>query len=103
MAVSIRQGDVGTTLQVTIKDGDTYVDITNFGTKEILIRKPNGAILTKTATVVTAVSGIMKYVAESGTFDIAGVHQIQGRVASSTSNFYSSIDEFDVNRNVQPI
>jgi hypothetical protein len=103
VATTIQHGDVGTTLQVTIKDGDTYVDISNFTTKEILLRNPAGTVLTKTATVVTAVSGIIKYIVESGVFDTVGLWQIQGRVAAANSNFYSNIVEFPVERNVQPI
>ena len=49
-ANEIHLDDVGTKFLVTVKDGSSVVDISSAGTKQILIKKPSGTKLTKTAT-----------------------------------------------------
>ena len=47
----IRVGDIGTKFQVTVKDGASVVDISSAtSTKQIILKKPDGTTLTKSAT-----------------------------------------------------
>ena len=46
-ANEIHVNDVGTLFTLTIKDGDSAVNISSATTKKIIIKKPSGTILTK--------------------------------------------------------
>ena len=49
-ANEIQQNDIGTKFLVTIKDGDSAVDISGASTKQIIIKKPSGETLTNSAS-----------------------------------------------------
>lgn len=52
---TVRQGQSGTVFRATIKDDadDSVVDVSGATTKEIKAQKPDGTILTKTASFTT--------------------------------------------------
>lgn len=100
-ANEIHVGDVGTTLLVTVKDGDSAVDISGASTKQIIIKKPSGSTLTKTASFSTdGTDGKMSYTIILGDLDEAGTHQLQGKVVISDGTYNTDITKFKVHRNL---
>jgi hypothetical protein len=101
MASEIHVGDIGTIFRITIKDGDSIVDVSNVDSKIIYLQKPSGTTLQKTATFYTnGTDGIIQYVVSDGDLDEAGTWQIQAKVDFGTDVFNTNIDKFKVLRNL---
>ncbi len=99
----IHVGDFGTVLTDTLtnSDDDTIVDISSALEQEFRFRKPNGTVVEKTTVFVTdGTDGKVKYVAESGLFDVAGVWKRQTRIKDGVSEWFSNVLEFRVHENV---
>ena len=93
----IHVDDIGTILEVTLKNINTPVDISSATTREILLRKPSGALLTRTGVLVTdGTDAKMKYTTISGDLDEDGVWEIQGHIISPLGDWHSDIKEFSV-------
>jgi len=100
-ANEIHVNDVGTLFTLTIKDGDSAVNISSATTKKIIIKKPSGTKLTySTAFVSDGTDGKMKYNAVSGDLDEAGTYKLQSYVIISDGTFYTDITSFKVYRNL---
>ena len=89
----MQQNDVGMPLELVFKDSaGVVVDISSATTKEILLHKPGGAVLTKTATFTTnGTDGKIRFSSASGDWDQPGVYRLQGHIAGTGYNRYSSI------------
>jgi hypothetical protein len=96
MAAEIHVGDIGLTFRVTIKDQDSnVVNLSETLTKQIILNKPNGEILTKNATFYTdGTDGIIEYVTVEGDLDTQGIWKIQGYVVFETSEFRTNKESF---------
>jgi len=103
MTVNMRVKDVGTKMTVTILDeNNAAVDISTVTTKEIWLRKPNGEVITKTASFDTdGTDGKLKYITIEGDVEIAGTWKLQGYIEGSTVKWHSTIEEFDVDGNLK--
>lgn len=100
-ANEIHYGDVGTSLQVTVKDGNDVLDVSAASTKQILLLKPGGDLLTKTASFVTdGTDGVIKYVTISGDLDELGMWKIQVYVVIGSSEWHSDVGTFKVFPNI---
>ncbi len=100
-ANEIHLDDVGTKFLVTVKDGSSVVDISSAGTKQILIKKPSGTKLTKTATFNSdGTDGKMYYTIIADDLDEVGTYQLQGKVIISDGTFSTDITTFKVHRNL---
>jgi len=103
-ANEIHTNDVGTKILVTVKDGESAVDVsgaTAGGAKQIIIKKPSGTKLEKTAVFNSdGTDGKIYYLVISGDFDEAGTYKIQGKVIISDGTFYTDIQSFKVHRNL---
>jgi hypothetical protein len=102
MAVNeIHVGDIGTQFVVEVKDGSTAVDVSSATTKQILIKKPDGTLLTKTAGFFTdGTDGKLTYSTISGDLSIAGTWKIQAYVIIGGSEWHSDMQSFKVHRNL---
>ena len=101
MASEIHAGDIGTIFRITIKDGDSIVDVSSVDSKVIYLQKPDNSTLTKAASYYTdGTDGIIQYVTESGDLDQIGTWQIQARIDFGTDVFSTNIDKFKVLRNL---
>lgn len=101
MASEIHVGDIGTIFRVTIKDGDSIVDVSNVDSKVIYLQKPDGTNLAKTASFYTnGTDGIIQYVSQDGDLDQGGTWQIQAKIDFGTDIFNTSIEKFKVLRNL---
>lgn len=98
----VHVGDIGTIIRVTIKDENCDPqDISSASSKELIFKKPNCTIVTKTATFYTdGTDGIIQYTSESGFFDVSGIWQIQGVVSFGSGTWSTDIIEFRVNKNI---
>lgn len=102
MTCGIHQNDIGTQIKVCIKDCDSVViDISLASTKQILLKKPSGTTLTKTANFVTdGTDGLIYYSVESGDLSEVGTWKIQGIVTIGGNTWHSSFESFRVYRNI---
>lgn len=95
----IHVGDVGTTIEVTLTEDGSIVDISTATTKEIKIKGPHGAVNTKIATFVTnGTDGKLEFVSVAGDFNRDGVWRIQAKVIlnSPAGTWNSDLGEFTV-------
>tara|TARA_R110002020_G_scaffold123344_1_gene279741 strand:- start:1025 stop:1333 length:309 start_codon:yes stop_codon:yes gene_type:complete len=100
-ANEIHLDDVGTKFLVTIKDGSSAVNISTASTKQILITKPSGTKMTKTATFNSDGSdGKIYYMVIADDLDEVGTYQLQGKVIISDGTFSTDITKFKVHRNL---
>ena len=100
-ANEIHQNDVGTQFLVTVKDGSSAVNISSATTKQLIIKKPSGTKLTKTATYSTdGADGKIYYNTVADDLDEAGTYKLQGKVVISDGTFYTDITTFKVYRNL---
>ena len=61
-ANEIHVGDIGTVFEVTVKDGEDVVDVSSATTRQLIFKSKDGAVLTKTAVLVTdGTDGKIKY------------------------------------------
>lgn len=93
---------VGVTIIATIKEDGAAVDVSGVSTKQLILRKPDGTIATKTATfTVSGTDGRIQYTSVAGDFDLAGMWGVQGYVVFSGSfDGRSDIQYFQVLANL---
>jgi hypothetical protein len=102
-ANEIHVGDIGTTFEITMYDGDAIVNLSGANTLQMFFLKPDGSTtLTKTATLVTdGTDGKLKYVTVANDLDTAGTWKIQARIQFDASNDWKSdISKFKVFPNI---
>ena len=97
----VHLNDVGTIFEITLKDGSTPTNISSPVTLQIIFRKPNKALLTKTAALVTdGIDGKLRYIAIAGDLDLIGKWSIQASIALASGSWKSEISTFQVFRNL---
>ena len=93
MTDTININDIGTDLQVTITETDAAVDISTATTLQVILKKPSGPEVTKTASLLnTGTDGILHYTTVSGDIDEKGEWSYRAKVTFSASQVYHSID-----------
>ena len=100
-ANEIHLNDIGTQFLLTIKDGSTAVDVSSASTKQIIIKKPSGTKMTKSATFSSDGSdGKIYYASIADDLDETGSYKLQGKVVITDGTFYTDITTFKVHRNL---
>ena len=92
-------GNVGTTFRATIKDQDNVVvDVSTASTQELIFKKPDGTIITRTTTFTTdGINGQIEYKTLAADIDQAGTWEWQPHVILGAPNeWYSDPLEFVV-------
>lgn len=94
--------DIGTIIDVPLLDCDLPAeDIDSATVKQILFKKPSGAVVTKDAIFKTdGTDGILRYVTITDDIDEVGTWKIQARVTLPSGTWSSSIDKFKVYTNL---
>lgn len=94
----VQKDDIGTVLEITIKDQDNaVVNLASATTTEVIFKKPGGTKVTKTATFVSDGSdGQIRYAFVDGDLDIKGIWRFQGYIVLPNGEWYTSIREFKV-------
>jgi hypothetical protein len=97
-AGEVHVGDVGTGLEVTLKDqAGEIVDISGATVKQIIFKKPDGQKVIKDATFTTdGTDAKMVYVTVAGDLDTPGAWSIQGRVVLPAGEWSSDVSQFKV-------
>lgn len=105
MCAEIHVGDTGTEFRITFLDQDGgIVDLSDndITAKQFLFKKPDGTLLTKTATLYTdGTDGIAKYLTLSTDLSAAGKWSLQGKITLMNGVIYSNIIRFDVKENLE--
>ena len=97
----IHIGDIGTSFEMILKECDSIVDLTGAVTKEIIFRKPDKSIVTKTAEFKTnGTDGVIQYITILDDLDLKGTWNIQARVTLPTGIWSSDISKFKVHANL---
>lgn len=100
-ANEIHKNDIGTEFRCTIKDDESVVDVSSVTLKQLLFKKPDGTVLTKTASFYTdGTDGIITYASIDGDLDQCGLWELQGYVEFGSTEFHSDIKNFMVHRNI---
>lgn len=102
MSCEIHLNDIGTVINVTIKDCNSNVlDISSATSKTITFKKPSGSTVTTSANFSTdGTDGIVTYTAASGLFDEVGSWKIQAEVVAPNGKWKSTYESFKVYRNL---
>jgi len=100
-ANEIHKDDYGTVFTITIKDGDSAVDISAATIKKLIFQDPDGRATEKDAEFSTDGSdGIITYTTKVGDLYKAGLWKLQARITGNTGTWSSDIDEFTVYDNL---
>lgn len=97
----IQVGAVGLEIELTIMDGDVAVNISDATLMKIIIQKPGGSAVEKTARFVNdGTDGKLYYRTVTGDIDVSGVWRVQAHVVSPSFDMKSTIVSFRVNKNL---
>ena len=98
----IRVGDVGTVFEITLKDGDTVVNIAAATTKQIKFRLPDETTVGYAATLTTdGTDGKLQYETDTTTtLSLPGKWEMQAYIASASGAWNSDIHKFFVYKNI---
>jgi hypothetical protein len=97
----IHVGDIGTDLEITVTENSVALDISTAAVRQIILRKPSGASLTKTATFSTdGVDGKIYYSTISGDIDIPGIWGAQAYIELPDWKGYTETSTFPVEANL---
>ncbi len=98
---TLRVGDTGTRLRVTVTVDDVALDISTATVKQLVLRKPDGTAVTKTAQFETDGSdGVVYYATVTGDIDQAGRWTLQAVVTMPSWSGRSDKVNFEVEGNL---
>ena len=90
---TITLGDIGTDLQITVTEAGTAVDISSAAVLEVLLTKPSGTEIARTASRLNGgTDGKLHYTTVAGDIDERGIWSYRARVTFSPSQVYHSIE-----------
>ena len=97
----IHIGDIGTRFIVTVRDGEAVCPLELATTLQIIFKRPDKQLLTKTATLVTDGSdGQIQYTTIAGDLSQAGAWSFQARIVSPAGEWHSDIQPFTIYPNL---
>lgn len=97
----IHINDVGTLLEVTIKENRVVADISSATAKILYIQRPDGVMLTKTPVFTTnGTDGKLRYTSIAGDFPIKGTYKVQFKLTLPTWEGFTEIGSFKVLSNL---
>lgn len=99
----IHVNDINVNFVITITEDCEVIDISDATNLTIYFYKPDGTILTKTATFVTdGTDGQIKYPSVDGDLDQSGIWRIQAKIDfGAGSSYHSPIKSFKVYCNLE--
>lgn len=104
MACSVEEihvGDIGTVFEVTLNDCDAIVDLTGALSQELIFKKPDKSVITRTTVFKTdGTDGIITYTTVANDLDQKNSWQVQAKVTLPTGTWSSDIHKFKVYDNL---
>lgn len=99
---SIQKSAIGVAIICTITEDGTAVNVSTVSTKQVILQKPDGTSVTKTASFTnTGTDGKIQYTTISGDIDTIGIWGVQGAVIFSGGfNGRSDVQQFEVKDNL---
>jgi hypothetical protein len=104
----MRKGDIGTVIEVTVKDGDNVVDVSSATTKQFIFLLPDGSLLTRNASFINdGTDGKLQYTfTTTGTpaeaeLDQIGTWRFQIYIVLQSGSWKSGIGQFQVYDNLE--
>lgn len=96
----VQKNNVGTVFEYLVSNEDGAINLSTATTKQLLFRKPNGTVLTKTASFKTdGTDGYIKYVTVAGDLDTLGIWEFQSYTVIGGEEWYGEVFKFRVLRN----
>jgi hypothetical protein len=93
--------DVGVLFRQTMYESDAILDLSSATELEMRFKKPDGTVLTKTATLSDdGTDGRLQYASIAGDLDQLGEWKVQPRVAFGSNQWYGTVDKFRVYENL---
>lgn len=87
-------------ISVIDQDGN-IVDVSSASTKNILIKKPDRTVLTKTGVFVTdGTDGKIQHLTIAGDLDQLGIYEAQGDIVVGSTDIPTVVSKFKVVRNI---
>lgn len=100
MSSEIHVGDT-TVLRVTVKESNTAVDVSLATTKEFILRRPDGTIVSVDPSFAsTGSDGILQYQCVDE-LDAPGTWRVQLHLVLPSGEWHSDITQFTVKNNLQ--
>jgi hypothetical protein len=101
VGAKMHTGNVGTLIKVQVRDGAAPLDISSSTAKQLIFRKPSGALLTVTAAFYTdGTDGLLSYITSAGDIDLAGTWKLQVKLTQVLNVWNSEVVEFVVDENL---
>ena len=93
MTDKISINDLGTSLQITVQETDAAVDISTATGKAILLTKPGGEVVEKTADFITdGTDGGIAYSTVADDIDQKGIWAYRAKITFSGTQVYYTTD-----------
>ena len=98
----IFEGDTGTVVEVAVKDENgAALDVSTATTKDIILKKPDGTMLTKAASFTTDGSdGMIEFTSLATDFDKPGDYRLQAYIEMPSGSWHSTRNSFIVEFNL---
>lgn len=80
---------VGLTIEITVKDeNDAVYDISSATTKNVLLRRPDGTLVTLTGSFTTdGTDGKVQADTDANTFNTAGAYRVAAHIITASDDF----------------
>lgn len=97
-----QQNDAGSAIRLEVKEDGEKVDLSNFETHEVIIKKPSESKVTKSAIVEGPYNNILEAKIEDSDFDEEGMYLVQGHIVddNSSDEYYTSKETISVEENL---
>ena len=95
----LQKNAIGTIIRRTVKEDNVVVNLASSSVRQLKFRKPNGAVIIKTAVFTTdGVNGQLEYVTVANDLDQVGTWHGQVYLEFSNGKWHSSSFHFEVNQ-----
>lgn len=97
MTSSLHVGDIGSYIELTIKDEDVVFDISSATVKKIKLKTSANVVLDKTASFSTnGTDGKIRYTFINGDLNISGIWKARAYIEMPSGKWSTSQIEFEV-------
>ena len=98
---SLQIGSIGFSFNIQVISNFIPMDVSGAITKKIYFQKPDGTKINHNLSFLSdGKDGKMLYITQSGDIDQAGKWQMQANIVTSSSNWWTSIEIFNVQSNI---